>query len=410
MDTTSAHPGPRAQHLLVAGAGNNGSSLIPHLARMPGIGEVTIIDRDVYEPGNLGQADIAPGDVGRAKAAVQARRLRRLDPSLRVHAVQADLHDLALGRFRADLILAALDSKEARRVVNEAAWRLRIPWVDSGINAQDGLRLARVTVYVPGPEAPCLECAWSDADYYGLEQPCPCLKGTPQGTPTNAPASLGALAAAMQALEALKLVEGDTAHALCGRQMLVDARNHTSMVSALRRNPQCRFDHGLWRIEDVDRPDEVTLNRILDTAHAQGARPQGRIWIRVHGRPFVRRLQCPVCGATRETLCLLGRMPPRTGTCCSRPLQPVGFEMADRLDLASLPARTLAMPIHRLGLRRYDVFTVGSENGAERHYEIHGDPRKSRIPSRPQVAAQTGTTKVYRGNLGRAKRSPKRAV
>jgi len=108
----------RARHVLVAGAGNIGSSLIPHLARLPGIGEVTIIDRDGYEPGNLGQADITPRDVGQAKAAVQARRLRRLDPSLRVRAVRADLHELPLGMFRADLILAALDSKEARRVVN----------------------------------------------------------------------------------------------------------------------------------------------------------------------------------------------------------------------------------------------------------------------------------------------------
>jgi len=375
--------------VLVAGAGNIGSSLIPHLARLPGIGEVTIIDRDGYEPGNLGQADITPRDVGQAKAAVQARRLRRLDPSLRVRAVRADLHELPLGMFRADLILAALDSKEARRVVNEAAWRLRVPYVDSGINAQDGLRMARVTVYVPGPDAPCLECAWSDADYYGLEQPRPCLKGTPQGMPTNAPASLGALAAALQALEALKLLEGDTAHALCGRQMLVDARNHTSMVSALRRNAKCRFDHGLWRIEDLERPHEVTLSQILDNAHGVGQ--QGRIWIRVQGRPFVRRLQCTECCATRETLCLLGRIPPRTATCCSRPMQPTGFEMADRLDLASLPARTLAMPIHKLGLRRYDVFTVGSDDGGERHFEIRGDSRKSRMPGESQVSAQTAT-------------------
>ena len=372
--TPAADRKRQAKHVLVAGVGNIGSSLIPHLARLPDISEVTIVDRDIYEPSNVGQADITPGDVGSAKAGVQARRLRRLSPSLHVRAVQADLHDIPLGMFRADFILAALDSREARRVVNEAAWRLGVPWVDSGINAADGL-MARVTVYVPASDTPCLECTWADTDYDLLEQLHPCFRGTLHGAPTNAPASLGALAAAMQALEFQKLLEGDRAHALCGRQVLVDARHHTSLVSGFRRNPACRFDHAIWQVKNIEQgPNDVTLRHITD-AHSQKPGRQGRTWIRVEGRRFVRRLQCPLCGRTRQTLCLLGRTPPRRGICCGRPMEPVGFEMVDRLDLTSLAGRTLALPLNSLGLRKHDVLTVGSADGDEGHYEISGDPR-----------------------------------
>ena len=369
-----AHAKRRPKHVLVAGVGNIGSSLIPHLARLPDVGAVTIVDRDIYEASNVCQADIAPGDVGSAKAGVQTRRLRRLSPSLHVRPVRADLHDIPLGMFRVDYILAALDSREARRVVNEAAWRLGVPWVDAGINADGGL-MARVTVYLPASNTPCLECAWADTDYDLLEQSHPCQRGIVHGAPTNAPASLGALAAALQALELQKLLDGDRAHALCGRQVLVDARHHTSIVSGFRRNPACRFDHGIWQVKNIKQgPNDVTLNHIIDS-HSQKPGPHGRTWFRVEGRPFARRFQGPLCGRTQETLCLLGRTPPRRGACCGRPMEPVGFDMVDRLDLTSLDRRTLALPLTRLGLRKHDVLTVGSADGDESHYEIGGDRR-----------------------------------
>jgi len=56
-------------------------------------------------------------------------------------------------------------------------------------------------------------------------------------------------------------------------------------------------------------------------------------------------------------------------------MEPVGFEMVDRLDLTSLAGRTLALPLNGLGLRKHDVLTVGSADGDEGHYEIGGDPR-----------------------------------
>src|SRR5205823_9529388 len=64
----------------VVGAGDIGTHLLPHLARMWGVRRVTVIDRDRYEEKNLTSQNITRRDVGKRKAMVQASRLRRINP------------------------------------------------------------------------------------------------------------------------------------------------------------------------------------------------------------------------------------------------------------------------------------------------------------------------------------------
>jgi len=147
-----------AKSIVVAGAGGNiGSHFTPHLARMREVGRVVLIDRDAYEPRNVVNQDIVSRDVKKPKVGVQARRLKEIRPDLGVAALHAPLESVPLGTWRADLIVACLDSRAARQAVNERAWRLGVPWIDSGVLGSEWL--ARVNVYVPGHDAPCLECA-----------------------------------------------------------------------------------------------------------------------------------------------------------------------------------------------------------------------------------------------------------
>ena len=67
--------------------------------------------------------------------------------------------------------------------------------------------LGRVTRYLPGEELPCLECRWDDADYAALEQTYPCDANGP--APTTAPSTLGALVAALMAIDCRKLLAGE---------------------------------------------------------------------------------------------------------------------------------------------------------------------------------------------------------
>jgi molybdopterin/thiamine biosynthesis adenylyltransferase len=147
--------------IVVVGAGGNiASHLVAHLARARTAREIALIDPDTYDETNLWSQDIRRRDVGRPKAVVQARRLREIDPTLVLDTFVSAVEAVPLGALRADVLLACLDSRAARRAVNTLAWRLGVPWVDAGVHA-DG-RLARVNVHRPGPEAPCYLCAWDE--------------------------------------------------------------------------------------------------------------------------------------------------------------------------------------------------------------------------------------------------------
>ena len=154
---------------VIGPGGNIGSHLVAHLARMPEVEHVTLIDCDTYETKNIRSQDIAPADVGKPKVLVQGRRLSHINPATRIVAIVDRVQDRGLGDLRGDVILCCLDSRESRRWVNEAAWRLAVPMIDAGV--EPGGLLVRIEVFVPATgNSPCLECGWDDQDYALLEQ------------------------------------------------------------------------------------------------------------------------------------------------------------------------------------------------------------------------------------------------
>jgi molybdopterin/thiamine biosynthesis adenylyltransferase len=360
-----------AQSVVVIGAGGNiGSHLVPHLGRMREVERVTLIDPDVYETANLLTQDITPSDVGRRKALVQANRLSRINPRLRVTAIAEAVERVPLGLLRACVILACLDSRRSRAYVNQAAWRLGVPWIDTGVEASS--LLARVNVYVPTAASACLECGWDEQDYRMLEQAYPCQGFNEATFSTNAPSSLGALAASLQALECAKVLSGQLEQAAIGQQVLVDAAHHKHYVTNYRRNPVCRFyGHETWSIKKLHGGAcELTVRQAIELgksiAHAGGSKG-----LRVEGNPFVRRLTCTGCGQTRRLLRLQSRLRATDERCarCGQRMVASGRDLSERLEMTSLPEKVLARALHSLGFRLGDVFSVGSR-AAELHFEI----------------------------------------
>jgi len=358
---------PVSSVVVVGAGGNIGSHVVCHVARFPDLRRITLIDRDRYETRNLISQDITPADVGKPKAAVQGRRLRRIRPDLQIDVIVDDIRNIPLGVLRSDVILACLDSKRARQYVNEYAWRLGVPWIDSGVEAE-GL-LARVNVYAPELDTPCLECSWSQADYDGLEQSYPCDQARPgEPPPTNAPSSLGALAAARQAIECRKVLDGNWNLSAVGRQVTDDARHHKHYVMEFRRNRQCRFDHGVWDIRKTDWPvNSLTVGRVLELAQSDSGAASAFL---VHGKPFVTRLICSDCGRTRRLLRLQGRLRASRLTCrCGGNMAISEFDLVDRLHTSLLPGSVAERLLCQLGFRAGDVLSLESESG-DAHYEL----------------------------------------
>jgi adenylyltransferase/sulfurtransferase len=346
---------------------------------MPAVERLMLIDHDTYESKNVAAQEITESQVNQRKVVVQARRVRKINPSLDVVAVPDAVENLPLGLLRADLMLACLDSRRSRQYVNAAARHLGMPWIDAGVSVGDGgSLLARVTVYLPGDDRPCLECAWDDGDYDVLEQDYPCIREqlpSPSLPATSAPSGLGALAASLQAIECQRLLSGKEDRS--GRQILLDAEYQTHSVTTYQRQPECRLsDHDAWAIHRHERrPADLSLGQAFEFGRDAAAENGDRRTLRVEGRTFERRATCTGCGRIENRLRLRGAFHHGGRQCrhCGRPMVAAGFDRADSLDLAALSRRDLVRSLRGLGVRVGDILRISGPEG-DTHHELAGPP------------------------------------
>lgn len=362
--------------LCLIGLGNIGSSLAILLARLTDlVDKIVLVDMDTYDRSNLSSQEIESRDVGKPKAIATADRLRQINPRLDAVPLQGRVEWLPRAMLRADVILAALDSLRARTVVNEIATRLAVPWVDTGVEP-DG-RLARVSVYRPDSDGPCMECGLTDAHYETMHHTLPCAGDssnarTGEAPSTRAPAYLGALAASLAAAECERLLAGDIDESLAGRELVVSARYHTHFVTNLGRNPRCRFDHSTWRPEKlVARPHDISVGQVLDGRLLDG-RPDGsdtRVELRVEPHRFVTKTRCGRCYNVGDALFLSGRPGNTPCAVCGGSRVPQHFYTLDRLTADALPDHFRRQSLADVGLQRGDLFSI-SAGTAERHFEL----------------------------------------
>jgi molybdopterin/thiamine biosynthesis adenylyltransferase len=345
-------------HLTVIGMGNIGSQVLPHLARMPQVSRLTLVDPDFYEPANVAVQNIDRMDVGQPKVAAQANKLQRIRPSLgasglEVVALQERVEDLPRGMLMSDLLVSCLDSRSSRQHVNEIAWRLSVPWIDAGILGSQNL--ARVNTYAPSRDGHCLECGWSHEDYALVEQEYLCGAGSGAAFPTMASSALGALAASLMAIEIAKILGGDGSEPLVARQVIVGAENHFAQVTTSRRNRWCRFDHRTWHVEPWEcEPETTTLGEVLEMLGG----------LQVEGHSFVTELVCPGCGRRGEKSLRLNRPLARCAM-CNRRMASSGFGSLERLN-RELAGEFANLTLAQIGLRQGDIVTGGSQ-----HHRIH---------------------------------------
>jgi len=171
----------RASSALVVGCGALGCAAIDLMARA-GVGRLTLVDRDIVERSNLQRQSLfvdADAVAGVPKAEAAARRVRAIDPGIRVDACVEHLgpEDAADFVRDADVVVDGLDNYATRYLLNDAAVSLGRAYVHAGAVGYRGTAMP-VLAGVAGAlglaaaDAPCLRCLFPDVPPVGEGETC----------------------------------------------------------------------------------------------------------------------------------------------------------------------------------------------------------------------------------------------
>lgn len=176
----------------VVGCGGLGGHIIEQLARL-GVGEIQIIDGDVFEEHNLNRQLYASERVlGIPKVDVACQRVREINPAVEVFPVRAHLDSSNASHLlrSAEVVADAVDNLDTRQVIASSCCQLGIPMVHGAIAGWFG---HITTVY---PDDPAIGKIYPQQTGHGIEQEL--------GNPAFAPAMI----ASMQVAEICKILLG----------------------------------------------------------------------------------------------------------------------------------------------------------------------------------------------------------
>jgi adenylyltransferase/sulfurtransferase len=198
----------KAASVLLVGAGGLGSPAALYLAAA-GVGTLSIIDHDRVEPSNLHrQVLFDSADVGAPKAEVAARRLRALNPLVRIEprVLRVDAGNVLHLLDGHDLVVDGSDRLATRYLVADACVLAGKPLVSAAIHRFEG----QVFSYRPG--APCYRCLF----------PGSARAAAPSCAEAGVLGVLPGILGSLQAAEAIKLLAG-IGEPLLGRLLVLDA-------------------------------------------------------------------------------------------------------------------------------------------------------------------------------------------
>ncbi|MDX1948193.1 MAG: ThiF family adenylyltransferase [Pirellulaceae bacterium] len=356
----------RAARVLVVGAGAIGNEVLKNLALL-GIGHVWVIDLDAIEDSNLTRSVLfREADRGKSKAVAAADEMRRINPDVRVTPIHGNvITDLGLGLFRdVNVVIGALDNREARLWVNRQCWKVGTPWIDGGIQEISGV----AKVFLP-PDGACYECAMTENDYrlINLRYSCPLLKREDllAGKVPTAP-TIASMIGGLQVQEALKLIHGLPVEG--GKALVWNGQANNFYKTAYQRRADC-LSHETYPepIAIHLSAGEATADDLFDLAapHFGGDR---QLTLKLD-RDLVVSLACP-CGDSRVIM---------------RPQQLVGADDAHcpacgqtakpRLEHSIDAGTDLAgEDLADLGIPPYDIVRVGNSSG-EQFFLLAADRR-----------------------------------
>lgn len=214
--------------VVILGCGALGTVQANALVRA-GVGRLRLIDRDRVEESNLQRQVIfdeadAKENVLKAEAAKQ--KLELVNSNIKIESVVSNVnHDNIEALIQdADIVLDAVDNFETRFLLNEACFKLKLPWVFGACAGSYGL----VMPIIPD-STPCFNCVFEEASF---------LKQVPNANTDGILSPLVNVVASLQVTEALKYLVGDKENMLKGL-MTVDVWKNVYRNLELSKKGDC---------------------------------------------------------------------------------------------------------------------------------------------------------------------------
>ena len=287
--------------VLVVGAGALGNEILKLLA-LTGVGSVVAVDMDRIELSNLSRGVLfRDSDVGQYKTDCAARRAMELNPEVTVHAINCDiLLQGGLGLFAwADVVVGAVDNREARVFINAACAATGRSWVDGAIQELAGV----LRVFDPAHGA-CYECTMGETDRKLLAQRQSCARLAREAialghVPNTAIAA--SIIGSFQALEALKLLSGQPA--LRGEGLHVEGLGGEVFRISYPRRDDCMGHETLPPVQPLGLGvRQTTLGALLDRAEQE----LGAGAVLDLSRDVILSLSCPQCNTSTPGEAVVG--------------------------------------------------------------------------------------------------------
>lgn len=281
--------------ILVVGAGAIGNEALKNLAFL-GVGNIAIVDMDDVEISNLSRSILfRETDRSRKKAVCASEAVRVLYPDIHVIPIAGNvLSDVGLGLFHwADIVVGALDNREARVFINKSCAQVGRPWIDGGIEALNGI----VRGFAP-PDTPCYECTMGETDWKLLNQRRGCsllMKQAEQLGHIPNMITTASVIGAIQAQEVMKFLHG--MEMMSGWGYVYEGETHQSYTVKYSRKKECPWHEPCCRIESVAEFNSSTpLNAVWDYAASR----LGGLDALEFSREILASLHCSSCGSNEE--------------------------------------------------------------------------------------------------------------
>jgi adenylyltransferase/sulfurtransferase len=358
----------RAARVLVVGAGALGNEVIKNLALL-GVGNLVIADMDRIEKSNLSRSVLfRQSDEGSHKAMAAAEAARAIYPDLRVRGVVGNvLAELGLGWFRwAEVVVGALDNREARVFVNSACAQVGRPWIDGGIEVLNGIVRGFFA-----PETACYECTMGQKDWDILAKRRSCAllarqafaEGGTATTPTTA-----SVIGAIQAQEVVKRLHG--LESLNGSGYVFEGLYHNSYPVKYPISAECPWHSGASPIE---RCAELGSDTPLKEIWRRGEESLAGLVALDLSREIVERLECPHCHNQRKVRKPVELVKPEWVVCeaCGKEMAPqFCHSLAKESELLDLTPRALGLPAWDIVWARNQQSGLGLELSKDRPAEM----------------------------------------